>query len=227
MSVYAFIPGYDDVTKENESMASLLSHFNDGRNIVRGNNATRQSFWQIVQTGHPIFVMSHGDKDRVFAQGGKDSAISDMDAIKNLGSILDRRLFIWACRCAHKLGTAFRSQWKLGATGVLCAYPVTVSAPDNQVINDFLRVFSFIIDSFPDIANREDAFIFRDKLQKISEPIYNRLTDLANKPNSYHNLHETATVFRAVYGALEISLANGDIMEALDFPLGRIWDKER
>lgn len=223
MNVQAFVPNYDSCTQANANLANKLPMFSHGRQIVHGASATRSAFWQLVRNQKPIIVLSHGDYSLVCAQGGKEYAIALADVKNNLDDIRNRNMFVWACRTSVHLGREFRRHPTLNKGGIWWGYPVTVSAPDTRVMNDFITVFSFIVESFHHVSSVEEALNFREALRDLCVPIYSRVVKLAAESRQYKDLHETAVAFREVHEYLDVSFANGERLPSQQAPLDQLW----
>src|SRR5262245_8897154 len=96
-----FASAHDEPTRANHAIALRIQ--NDSDTFIEGDDATRENLWAALEVSNaPLFAMSHGDVDKLWAQGGNASSPA-LDTA-DLSVLRGRPVFAHACFTARELG---------------------------------------------------------------------------------------------------------------------------
>ena len=139
-----FASAHDEATRANHAVAVRIRSADDL--FLGEERATPEELRDALQQrDEPLFSMSHGDVDKLRAQGGKEKlpalAVED-DSLCKLGG---RPVFAHACLTGRALG---RSASQSGS--VWWGYDIPVTAPEEHpgIVDVFVGVFAFLKESF-------------------------------------------------------------------------------
>ena len=169
MSHLVFVPAYDVPTRSNLAIAREVVGAADM--VLFGDHATPQGLREHLG-GHPefpLFAMSHGGHDRLFAQSG--AVALDCD-----GAVLltGRRCFVFACHTAARLGGAVRDEG-----GIWWGYAGAIQSPPDHpaLLPLFAALFRFIKQGFAAAVERDERAEFLEALRARCQAAEDQLQD--------------------------------------------------
>ena len=173
MSHLVFVPAYDEPTRSNLAIAREVVGAADM--VLFGDHATPQGLHQHLASYPelPLFAMSHGWHDRLFAQGGAVALDCD-DAVLLTG----RRCFVFACHTAARLGGAVRDEG-----GIWWGYAGAIQSPPDHpaLLPLFAALFRFIKQGFAAAVSREERMEFLEELCARCQAAAGQLQDLLDR----------------------------------------------
>lgn len=149
-----FVPAYDEPTRSNLAVAKRLPEQQGEVRLLGDDASARLLRSAIVATAgdaqRPLYVMSHGTRDAIRAQGG-GAALEAADGL-HLLLLARRAVFAFACHTATVLGRVAATHGVVwwGYTGAIQS-PVS----EEPLAGLFAEIFRFLRDSFAGAASRE------------------------------------------------------------------------
>jgi len=163
-----FASAHDEATRANHAVALRLR--SPGDLFLGAEEATRDGLrGALEQRDEPLFAMSHGVANKLWAQGREASPpalVVEDDSLSKLGG---RPVFAHACLTGRDLG---RSASRSGS--VWWGYDIKVNAPEDhpQLIDVFVGVFDLIKGSFASArAEGEQDELFRTLSERCDEAL--------------------------------------------------------
>ena len=126
------------------------------------NEATRQALFRALhRTGWPLFAMSHGSRDQLFAQDG-DIALAEGD-VAVLGC---RPVYAFACYTANRLG---QEAAQLGTTW--WGYTGSIQSPvaEAPFLALFIEIFGYLQAAFAPAQTTEERLAVLEKLAQMCQ----------------------------------------------------------
>ena len=170
-----FVPGYDAQTHANLTIARGLVHsvlMDDWRCMpLLKNEATRQAlFAALDRTGWPLFAMSHGSSDQLFAQDW-DIALAEGD-VAVLGC---RPVYAFACYTANRLG---QEAAQLGTTW--WGYTGSIQSPvaEAPFLALFIEIFGYLQAAFAPAQTTEERLAVLEKLAQMCLAAQNKVDSM-------------------------------------------------
>ncbi|MDH6644381.1 hypothetical protein P3T32_004254 [Ralstonia sp. GP73] len=206
-----FAPSYDPATRDNAAIARLVEVFGPINIGLIGDHANSDDFWQMLGFGdEPLVIMSHGDHDCVCESRSRD-LITVSDIKNNRNDILNKILFVFACKTALTLGSQFGSAGKQRAkNGVWWGYNRSISAPEKSEKANFVRIFEHIAVTISRAQTPEAAKVLVDALRNMCTGFYNDVVDSMANTRVPARAQEIATLYRHFWEHLEVNFATGE-----------------
>jgi hypothetical protein len=186
--VIVFVTAYDSATRANQAVARRI--LQDNELFLDGESASKQELMLALERHDgPLFAMTHGESDRLFAHGHDDAPPALCTADIAEARLAARSVFAHACKAARDLGHAVAR-----AGSVFWGYMVAVNAPEDapELLPIFAEVFSFIKMSFSEALSddAQDGF-FRE--------LYERCESAQARLSKLHEAGEVEVPFSAEY----------------------------
>ncbi|RDK01185.1 hypothetical protein [Paraburkholderia lacunae] len=206
-----FAPSYDPATRDNAAIARLVEVFWPINIGLIGEHANSDDFWEtLVSCDEPLVIMSHGDHDCVCESRSKD-LITVVDIKNNKNDILNKILFVFACKTALTLGSKFGSTGKQKAKkGVWWGYNRSISAPEKSEKANFVRVFEHIAVAISGAQTPEAARVLVEALKNMCTGFYDNAVQSMATARIPARAQEVATLYRHFWEHLEVNFATGE-----------------
>jgi hypothetical protein len=175
--VIVFASAHDAPTRANHAVASRIR--GEGDVFLEALGATREALWAALDASNaPLLAMSHGDVDKLFAQGGKEMPPALLVEEESLAILRRRPVFAHACYTARDLGKHASLR---GSVWWGYQHPVLAPEEDPVLLPVFVEVFSFIKSAFPDAQTEEQQKQFLVELSELCQDALDRLDDIHDK----------------------------------------------
>ncbi len=206
-----FAPSYDPATRDNAAIARLVEVFRPINVELIGDHANYDYFWKTLGLfDEPLVIMSHGDHDCVCESHSRD-LITIFDIKNNKNDILNKILFVFACKTALTLGSQFSATGKQREKkGVWWGYNRSISAPEKSEKANFVSIFEHIAVTIAHAQTPEAAKALVGTLRSMCIGFYNDAVNSMANSRVPARAQEIATLYRHFWEHLEVNFANGE-----------------
>jgi hypothetical protein len=149
-----FIPAYDEATRTNlEVLKPILPR--EAVSLL-AEQAIRAHLWHCLPNHDLLFVMSHGNSDKIWGHDDKPAVTTEDQSLFE-----NKKIFVFACYTANELGIILKKR-----QNIYWCYTGAIAAPSQEphLIAFFRTIFKHIIDHFP---NGSDVASIRALIETI------------------------------------------------------------
>jgi hypothetical protein len=138
-----FIPAYDEATRTN--LAVIKPILPQEAVSLLAEQAIRANLWFDLPNHDLLFVMSHGNSDKIWGHDDKPALTSDDKSLFE-----HKKAFVFACYTANELGMVLKKY-----QNIYWGYTGAIAAPSQQphLIEFFRTIFKHIVENFPNCSD--------------------------------------------------------------------------
>jgi hypothetical protein len=165
-----FIPAYDEATNANLRVISPI--IPDKCISLLKQRATRENLWQYLPNNEILFVMSHGNADKI-RDNDNQAALKVEDSI----DFTHKKAFVFACFTANELGKQL-----VIPNNIYWGYTGSIAAPSNhdKLTVLFSTIFKQILINFPLCNKTDEIRQFVDSLKILCNNVENQIDLLSD-----------------------------------------------
>lgn len=200
-----FVPAYDQATHTNLAMINALA--TDNKEMLLGNEATRENLLSKIIDKENLFIMSHGSKEAIY-YGVNDKAIHICDK----ENITNKKIFAFACHTAALVGKEIASN-----NNVWWGYTGAISASDSEeeAIKVIAPIFEYIINNFYSVMNNIEVNSFLSQVKELCEKAEEEFDVLEKNTNKIY--FNSRLSLNHIWSRLRVWL-DGSIYKHLEAP---------
>jgi hypothetical protein len=160
-----FIPAYDEATRTN--LAVIQPILPKEAVSLLAEQAIKENLWFYLPNHDLLFVMSHGNSDKIWGHDDKPALTSE----DKLG-FEHKKAFVFACYTANELGIVLKER-----QNIYWGYTGAIAAPSQQphLIEFFSTIFKHIIENFPNCSDAASIKALIETIQFLCLQMENEL----------------------------------------------------
>lgn len=208
----SFITDYDDNTKDNLTVFNSLGLAGFSVALHSELATNNNLYTELSARDENCFAMSHGDIDVLKDQNG-DNAFNKkvLDLNKKFS------VFAYACNTSAQLGRLASNR---GITWFGYISPINAPCIDQEMVDIYIDVFSYICTAFPNVNCQNSASSFLQDLKVMCDKKIEQLYDMRESA-SYEAGISTHMNIREFWQKLKIWLESSE--ESIEHPQNSTW----
>jgi hypothetical protein len=163
-----FVPAYDEATRTN--LAVIQPILPKQAVLLLAEQAIKENLSLYLPEHDVVFVMSHGNSDRIWGNNDKPAFVSTDSTLFE-----SKKAFVFACYTANELGQMFKQNHNIywGYTGAIAA-----PSMESHSIEFFRAIFKYIIENFPNCLDTTTIHNLIQNIKSLCHQMENELDAL-------------------------------------------------